>query len=81
MNIVRKQHRLAVRWDRKEQDTLAEVSPRFSGGDMSWILWKMFNSENLQELKDRGYDLSSMRFRIDKTPEAILEHEKRAGRA
>lgn len=79
MNIVRKEHRLAVRW--KDQDTFAEVSPRFSDGDMSWILWKMFNGENLQELKDRGYDLSSMRFHIDKTPEAILEHEKRAGRA
>lgn len=81
MVVTRKRHRLAVRWNPKDQDTHVEVSPRFTSADMHWILHKMFTSENLAELKDRGYDLASMRFHIDKTPEAILEHERRAGRA
>jgi hypothetical protein len=80
MIVTRKKHRLAAKWDRKARDLVAEVSPRFSDGDMG-LLFGVFGPAFLKELKSRGYDLGTLRFRIDKTPEAIQQHEARAGRA
>lgn len=72
-------HRLVAR--HQEGEIWADVSPRMHGGDLSFLLFGVFSKHVLADLKDRGYDLDTLRFQIDKTPEAILAYEKKAGRA
>lgn len=75
MKVATKPFRLAVRWNAREQDAWAECTPRFTNGDLRYIL-DVLNRDVLAELERRGYDLRTMRFWIDKTPEAIAEHQK-----
>jgi hypothetical protein len=80
MRWSKKKHRLEVKWHPNERDVHANLSPRIMNADLGWALSEMFSKDKMLELERRGYDLASMRFRIDKTPEAILAHERRMGR-
>ena len=81
MQITRVRFRLAARWSRKENALEANIEPRRGNGDMGWLFWKVFPQETMDEFKARGFDVTTLRFHIDKTQEAIAEHERRAGRA
>jgi len=80
MVVTRKRFRLAARWNARERDIYAELTPRFANCELSWFFDNILNNKKMKQLEAMGYDLNSMRFHIDKTPEAIAEHERRAGR-
>jgi hypothetical protein len=79
MLVTRKRFRLAAKWNHRERDLHVDCTPRFSNCDLRWLC-DVFNKEVLDGLERRGYDLRTLRFSIDKTPEAIAEHERMAGR-
>lgn len=77
--VTRKPHRLAGRWCPVARDFLADCSPRFGNADLRYLM-DVFSKDVLAELDRRGYDLATLRFHVDKTPAAIAEHERAAGR-
>lgn len=68
--------RLMAWWNPKEQDLYVEVTPRATSADMHWLAG-LLNRDVTKELESRGYDLSTLRFSIDKTPAAVDEHFSR----
>lgn len=76
---TRTRFRLAARYDARTNDLLVDLSPRFGNADLRYLC-DIFSREVLAELEVRGYDLSTLRFSIDKTAAAVQEHEFIAGR-
>lgn len=76
MIITRKRFRLAAKWNPKTRDLEADCTPRLTNADLRWLFDAVLTNENLAELERRGYDLASLRFHVDKTPEAIERHEE-----
>ncbi len=75
-----KRFRLEAWWSRDEGVT-ADLTPRRGNAHLAWLFDCVFSKEVQKEFQARGFDLETLRFQIDMTPESILEHEKRAGRA
>lgn len=79
MLVTRKRFRLAAKWNPRERDLRVDCTPRFTNADLRWLCG-VLSKDVLAELERRGYDLRTLRFSIDKTPAAIAEHERMAGR-
>jgi hypothetical protein len=63
--IVRKEGRLAARWC-PSGGIIADVFPRQTNADLHFLFSEVFTKEVCESLQRRGYDLSTLRFQIDK---------------
>lgn len=73
MRVVSRLFRLAVRWNPRDRDSCAEITPRYGNSDIHYI-FSVLGREFFKEMDSRGYDLSTLRFYIDKKQSAIDEH-------
>lgn len=71
-----KQNKLRARWSKKEKDLLVTYPlGRGTSCDMGY-LFGIFNKEFIKEMKDRGYDIMSLRFEIAVDPKGERFEEK-----
>lgn len=71
-----KDHRLIVKWSKRERDHVADLSPRITNASLHYILMSVLTKEVMAELKSRGFDPETLKFSIDRSPEGITEIEK-----
>ena len=66
--MAKKQNKLKAYWSKKENDVMIEF-PLGVGtkSDAHWLSG-IFNEQLTNELKDRGYDIESMKFEITVNP-------------
>lgn len=62
-----------------ELGLLGNIEPRLSDASVAFALMGLFSQDVLDELQSYGFDLNTLRFTIDRTPEAIAECEARRG--
>lgn len=69
------EHRLEVHWSKAEGDLVADLSPRFDNSALRVVLCEIFTPAVQKDLENRGFDIKTLRFRIDRTKEraAIVE--------
>lgn len=76
MIVAKKRHRLAMKWSRTEKDVIADLSPRMNSADVYYIMSKAITKDVCLELERRGFDLRTLRFQIDRTPESAAKWDK-----
>lgn len=64
-----KDNKLTAKWNKKEKDLVVKY-PLGCGTncDMAYLLYDVFNKAFIEEMKDRGYDLTSLKFEIAVDP-------------
>lgn len=62
--VIKKEDKLRVYWSKKESDLMIYHPMGRNTSADGWYLNKFFNSEFIEEMKRRGYDLSSVKFEI-----------------
>jgi hypothetical protein len=68
-------HRLVARYCPVARDLYVDLTPRFGSSDLRFLL-SVLSEDVLNQFAERGYDLATLRFSVDKTDEAKLEHER-----
>lgn len=66
------EHRLIV-WHDKREGLSARLSPRFTDATLRFILMSVFSDDVLKELTERGFDVSTLRFTIDRSADGIAK--------
>lgn len=66
--MPKKQNKLKAYWSKKENDVMIEfplgIETKSDGHWLSWI----FTEQIINELKERGYDVESMKFEVTVNP-------------
>lgn len=81
-DIVRRRHRLAVRFMEIDgrMDTVAQIEPRI-GNAANYFAFRIFTDEIRAEIERRGYDLTTMRFHIDRKKSVAKKWDSRPSSA
>jgi hypothetical protein len=60
-----KENKLRARWSKSEKDVLLTYPlGRMTRCDSAYLAFKVFNNEFVKEMKDRGYDIKTLKFEI-----------------
>lgn len=72
-----KDGKLTAKWSKKEKDLMVKY-PLGCGTncDSVYLLCDVFNKTFIEEMKDRGYDIKSLKFEISVDPNAKTFRER-----
>lgn len=70
-----KRHRLMMWWDQREKTLKANIEPRTSNAPL-YFIFNVFNDDVVKELKERGYDLNTIRLQIDRSKSYVRQYRK-----
>jgi hypothetical protein len=60
-----KENKLRARWSKSENDILLTYPlGRMTKCDGAYLAFKVFNNEFVKEMKDRGYNIKTLKFEI-----------------